>query len=377
MSLSTSFQLRKLGATLNRRQTGWIGVDIGTGALKLAQVERTGSQIQIAGGAVIPFGNTRELNEENLSDDFLRRIIRTAIEVDDNFQGNTAACVVSMSCTDLRVLELPDGSDDERHSMIEEELRSDPNQRSDDLEFDFWNTSVDDGTVENNQQTLSTINVLSISRPLAEQVAHNLLTAKLRCEVLDGLPFSLARATQMVSSDRDEIVPIAALDLGHSSTTFTVTVNGMPMFTRSLKNCSIGLLMKSLSDGLGLTDMECRHLLTSHGIHSDVDYTSPNSRLDQLIFDLTSETLSHLMSELEQTVNYLQRQYQEISPQQLLLFGGGAVIRNLSDILSSKLKIPADVWSLAPKHSELRSVPAASLPLLGPAAALSALAWQS
>lgn len=379
MTKTATLQSRKLKAGLNRRQLGWIGVDIGTGALKLAQMERIGSRMHLSGGVVIPFGKTREINKENLSDGFLKKVIRIATEDGLCFQGKKAACVISMSSTELRTIDLPNGTDDELRSMIHQELESDTNPDSEELEeqeFEFWNTGISSGKNAEEHQAPSLYNVISISRALAEHVAENLLTARLRCQQLDGLPFALARAAQMASGDQFNVEPVAALDWGHSNTTFSLSVSGLPVFTRSLKHCSIGMMKTRLIDGLGLTDLECRQLLSTYGIPLEVDPTSPIRDVQRLIRNLVSEPLSHFFSELEKTMAYLKRHHSEIFPQRLWLLGGGSTLKHLPEALSEKLGIPAQTWGLLTKKSKINTVPTETMGMLGPAAALSALAWQ-
>ena len=123
---------------------GWIGVDIGTHTVKLAQAMRTPDGLRLRHAAVIqrPSSWSDEddlgLNEPDQSS----VEICAALECGE-FRGRNAACLLPMNVCELRGLNVPQGDDRERRAMIANELADDWIDRSAAMEFDFWELGGD------------------------------------------------------------------------------------------------------------------------------------------------------------------------------------------------------------------------------------------
>lgn len=366
----------KFPARLHARQTGWIGVDLGTAALKLAQVERRGWGFQLAAGTVIPYERLPALHRDSIADLSLSRLVRHAVEDADGFDGKSAACVLSMSATELRTMDLPDGTEEELRSIVAGELTAEDEIRASDTEFELWHPGDDVEPAEIQPPGPKTYHVLATSRSLAEEFAAGLLAAGLRCEVLDALPFALARATAMMRIPRGKDNVTAALDWGRSSATLALCRGGVPLFTRTLRDCGTDRLYEALKSGLGLTESEGRQCLAEYGIPAQRDSATGPGAFQSMISDMLSAPLAQLLGELTRTLQYLSQKHPELYPGSFCLFGAGAAVRNAAEFLSRQAGLPARVWSLPWKNPERDNPQAGAAPLLGSAAALSALVWQ-
>src|SRR5262245_7072187 len=102
---------------MRRRRLGWIGVDPGARAIKIAQVERVGSRVRLHRGVVVPRADIAVAEETGVAavapvpsaDELL-----AAMTMRTGFSGRIAACVLPMHKGDLRCLTIPDGSPLER-----------------------------------------------------------------------------------------------------------------------------------------------------------------------------------------------------------------------------------------------------------------------
>ena len=105
---------------------GWIGVDLGTHTVKLAQAVRTPDGVRLRHAAVIqrpspwPEGDALAVDEPDSS----WPEIRAALEC-GGFRGRNAACVLPMNVCELRGLKVPQGDVHERRAMIASELADD------------------------------------------------------------------------------------------------------------------------------------------------------------------------------------------------------------------------------------------------------------
>ena len=126
------------------RQQGWIGVDLGTSAVKLAQVERAGRAP--SGGWSWRLVHARVIRRtpadpvDHGRDGALEwwdRVCRSQ-RLHEGFVGRRAACVLPTGKADLRAIHLPEGSPVERRAMIANELDALLGENAGRRVFDFW-----------------------------------------------------------------------------------------------------------------------------------------------------------------------------------------------------------------------------------------------
>ena len=351
---------------------GWIGIDLGTSAVKLAQVRRVGARWRLVHARIVrraPGNGRANLPEEILAwweDTCQDRQNRAG------FVGRRAACVLPASVTDLRAVHLPDGSEPERRAMIAGELESIFSAGAARRTFDFWECRPPAGEEESK---LENVNVLSVAEDEAALVAEALGRAGLRCLAIDGLPLALAGAVGMVQPAEAQ-APVAAVDWGHASATFSVICAGRPVFTRHFRDCGFGALVSATSEGLGLPADDAEPLLGMHGLPDPAsrggDHPDAIREIQEVLADVTSQALGSMVSQLNKSLAYPELHRSRLVPRKIWLFGGGATVRNMAAVLSARVGLPFEAWRLpgAEGPGSLGAVPDA---LLGPAVALSAL----
>lgn len=359
---------RTLVSRISRRPArGWIGIDIGASSVKVAQVECREGQYRIAKGLLLKDAKPGEGDSAVLQNDWLRRALNVLTFPESGFAGHQAACVLSMSNTELRTLDLPPASDHEIRQILSQELDSGSEGQAEPREFDYWRSSASE----------SQVGILSISHGLADSVARLSRGAGLECRVLDGVPFTLARALQMVSAPHSESGPEAILDWGHAGATFNVAVGGQPLFTRCYRGCGMQQIVQAMESQLGYDAEECEQLLAEQGLPGAQISQSGLGDLQRLIGELSSEVVDQVVEETLKTLAFLRTQPANLQPTRLWLAGGGALIKNIGSLIETRTHIPVASWQL-PFASDEEAVASHSPPaaLLTHAAALSMLAWE-
>jgi len=355
------------------RSKGWIGIDLGTGAVKLAQVEQVAGQYRLACARVVrrsPAGDGNGSTETAApwwADVLRREPLRRG------FAGRNAACVLSASETDLRAMNLPEGSDAERRAMIANELETvfagSPGRRA----FDFWDTR---GPAATGESSLENVHAVSVAEDEVVSVFASLTRSGLLCDVIDALPLVLARAIGLVSAPQPG-VPVAAFDWGSTSATFSIVCDGLPVFTRQLRDCGYASLPTSVAEALGLSVDDAEQLLATHGLCDPVRTDGPLREAQEVLTDVTAQALAKVVSRLDKTLAYPELHRSRLLPERIWLFGGGATVRNLPAILSARLGLPVEAWGLPWSDSSAAIGTRPPVEILGTAAALSALAWLS
>ena len=342
---------------------GWIGIDIGTHAIKIAQIERTADKYRITAQWILSGQGNTDLNgEQGLEKELCHRL--SAIKkLRRLFTGRSCASVLPMSLVDVRSFEIPNGDANEQYQMIAEELAADLEQERSEFTFGYWKTTDQPGQNGN----LDQISVIAVPRKIATAVASGLLKVGMECQMLNGMPCAIARAVEMAGNIDPELATLA-VDVGYSSPTLVLVHQGRPVFSRVLRGGSLQSLMQPLQQELLLSAEECQQLLFRFGIPIPGQATNVAA---QKTLQLIASPLQELVSEIELTMHYIQQQFPALKPSEMQLLGGGAQIKNLSEYLQHKLQVPTKFWSLEENPSD------SSTAMYGVAAALSSLAWEN
>ena len=317
-----------------------LGIDIGTTSIKMARVNMTGGRWTISNRLVLPV-----------------RDKRTKYSPDDGFRGladelnilrsrtlatrHDCSCVLPMSLTDIRSVEVPDGADSDVHQMAVEALK--------DCYPDFDQRVTKSWRHSETPHDMAMVSAVSVRTGIAEQIVADLDGVHLKCVSMNSLPFMLARAAEMSHAVNDH-QPVGLLDWGHSSVTFVVARQGRPEFVRSFRDCSGGSAVCSLSEGLQLDEDDIRHVLATCGLPSTG--TSPDAHgISQSVRQMLMPEIEKVCGELQKTLMYLRHHLRPLLPARLLLFGGMASIPNIADAFQEHCRIETFPWSLNADNS--------------------------
>ncbi len=331
-----------------------IGVDVGTHALKLAQVSRANDRWVLENHVILPVRQPEPLQPADITQHAIREILADTAGCLRPGTA-TAGCVMSMALGDFRSLELPAADDYEMRNMVRAELEGEDGWSADRFVFDFWTGLTTTGN-------LIEVPLLSYRRDMTEAMAEDLVDAGMRCRTLDGLPFALSRAVAM--SERSSSTPIAALDWGGTAVTLTIAVGGRPRFTRSFRGCGLESVLQQMEGRFHTSRSDCWQLLQRFGIRTD-----RSSEIGHAVAETISEPLRRVGDELRRTCAFLQRTAPQLAPASIQLFGGGATVSGIADHLRRLVDAPVAIWQLNGDSQDDTANPIEAV--LGPAIALS------
>jgi Tfp pilus assembly PilM family ATPase len=351
---------------------GWIGIDVGTRAIKLAQVERAPHGLRLVDAIVIPRTTTTSSDgPDGTAPATCREEVRAALAMSSRFSGRTAACTLSMHWCQAKTLKVPveDGTAD--RTLIARKMES--AGYAEHVDFDFWRTDVvEDGDARPTDGVIA----LAVSRRNAAQLAADVSRCGLDCRALDGVPMALTRAVGMVSA-ADYGRPVAAVDWGFGEATLCAISGHTPAYVRRLRGCGFGSVLQAVGGALGLHVDELETLVsTSPNGRSAADHAA-RQELQRAIPDLARLPLRTVVDELRRTLTFLKNQLPALAPERIWVFGAGAIWRQAGEFLGSRVDLPVATWRLC--DAGIGSVPGLSPPeeILAPAVTLSALAWSS
>lgn len=358
----------------NSGQVGWVGVDVGTRAVKLAQLIRGKSGVRLHRAAVIQRSASWPGNDHLAFDPpaTSQAEIRAALEC-GGFAGRDAVCLLPMNVCQMRGLNLPPGSHHERRAMASDELADEWAEKRVPMEFDLWES--DGGRARNAPDTFN-VNVLATPRPWISQAWHDCRKAGLNCWGIDGAPLAMARAAALAGGNRGGQHALV-IDWGFSNATLCIAGNHGPLYCRRVHDCAFRLVLEAVMRAFSITLDEAQHLIDCEGFSAVRDGTDGDVATQTAITEAAAETLDELIRQVQRTLRFTEAQRDHLRPASVWLMGGGASIRNVAQHFARALDMPVHIWSV-PTESELPSCARAQrAAVFGNAVALSALAWEA
>ncbi len=355
------------------QRLGWIGVDIGTHTVKLAQAVRDGAGTRLHRAAVIQ-RPTSWTSEELLGVDepmASQLQIRAALEC-GRFLGRDAVCSLPMNVCQLRCLNVPPGTDHERRTIIGGELAEEWAELSQPMEYDYWEMETSRGEKASDGFNVS---VLATSRPWVSQVFRDCRDSGLDCWAIDGAPLAMARAVVMAGVTSDQRV--LAVDWGYSNVTLSVVGDERPLYSRRVYDCAFGRVLDAVMQMFNVTLDEAQHLVDSQGFVIEESDDATDAITQRAITDAAAGPTEEILKQIRRTLQFTEAQRKHLQPTAIWLMGGGAAMRNVGSFLASQLQLPVHVWQLPHNDEEIPCAAGNRSAVFSAAMALSATAWRA
>jgi type IV pilus assembly protein PilM len=355
------------------QELGWIGVDIGTHTVKIAQTVREGGAVRLHRAAVIqrptPWSSDDALAlEQPIPSSFE---IRAALECGE-FTGRDALCSLPMNVCQLRCLNVPPGTDHERRTIIGGELAEDWAQLRQPMEFDFW--EMEAGRDKNNDAF--NVSVLATSRLWVSQLWRDCRKSGLDCWAIDGVPLTMARAIGLVGAATSGR-RVLAVDWGFSNTTLCVVGEERPLYCRRVHGCGFGLVLDGIMNTFDVTLDEAQYLADSLGFASVAATPSGDQSTQAAILQAAEAPLDELVSQIRRTLAFTEVQRRHLQPVEVWLMGGGASLRNVAEHLAALVGLPVHIWTLAADDKAIDCAEGVRAAVFSGAATLSSAVWRA
>jgi type IV pilus assembly protein PilM len=338
--------------------------------VKLAQVVREGAAVRLHRAAVIQRPTTWSSDDRLGTGEPITSLgeIRAALEC-GGFIGRNAVCALPMNVCQLRSLNIPPGSDQERRTIIADELADEWGEQRGSMEFDYW--EMDAGR-EKSSDTFN-VSVVAAARPWISQVWRDCQRAGVECWAIDGLPLTMARAVEMCGGVSDGRRALA-VDWGYSNTTLCIVGEGHALYSRRIPACSFGRVLDALIARFGITLDDAQHLAETEGLPSPHPLPTGDLQLQHAFAQAAAPVLDELVRQISRTLQFAETQRRHLQPQSIWLQGGGASLKNAAAYLARELSLPVHTVSLAPSGAAIACAAGSRSAIFGSAAALSALA---
>jgi cell division ATPase FtsA len=177
--------------------------------------------------------------------------------------------------------------------------------------------------------------VMGIALPheAADALVQPFLDAGLDVEGITPVMPSMARLTGILPAmEADHLHYL--VDIGWSGARLMVVRNATLLFSRTLHDASIGKLVQDIAERLSLSTVAAAELITSAGI-SSISSDIPAAAQEAVSRAIMS-MLQVIVAEQRKTRNYLSHRYHEFQQGRLAVFGGGASIPGVAEVLEKE-----------------------------------------
>lgn len=354
------------------QQLGWIGVDVGTHTVKLAQAVRDGAGARLHRAAVIQRPASWSGDEALALEQPITSCpeIRAALECGE-FVGRNALGSLPMNVCQLRCLNVPPGSNRERRTIIAGELAEEWADLRHPMEFDFWEMEPS----RDKTSDAFNVSVLAASRLWITQLFRDCRNSGLTCWCVDGVPLTIARAVTLAGGATGPNRALA-VDWGYSSVTLCVVGDDRSLYSRRIHDCAFGRVLDAIMRVFDVTLDEAQHLADSHGVAAEASETADEAT-QRAITDAAAQPIDELVRQLRRTLQFTAAQRRHLQPAAIWLMGGGAALRNVGPYIERQLELPVHVWNVPHDGAEVPCAAGKRSAVFGGAVALSASAWRA
>jgi type IV pilus assembly protein PilM len=298
-----------------------LGLDISSTSVKLLELGRRGNRYRLEGYAVktLPLGAVVEnnINEVGTVADIVQQAVRQS-----RCKAKNAAVAVAGSTVITKVIEMPAGnSDDELETLVSIEADQHIPYALDEVAIDF----EVQGESQNNPDQIKVL-LAACRRENVELRASVVDQANLVPKIVDVEAYTIERAYSLIAEQLEDQAQelVAIIDIGATTTTLSVLMNGGIIYTR-----------EQLFGGKHLTE----EIQQRYGLSfEEADLAKKQGGLPD---DYESEILMPFKELVEQQINrslqffLSSSQYNQVD--HIVLAGGIASIEGLSDLVEERL----------------------------------------
>ena len=332
-----------------------IGIDIGRRYVKAAQLSRSRSGWRVEAAASYP----RPVPQKDFDAEDAR-LLRGVLDR-RGFTGERVVLAVPKEALLTGILELPARSAGAPLDQLARmELARMHRCRPDSLEVAYW-----DLPTPPRANAPARVMASACTHEKAEELMGCLEEEGLDVQALDIHTCALARACRPLLAAEKEITCL--LDIGWQSSWLAVIHMGTVVYQRTFGETGIRPLFDALDGQLELDGELIEALLCEVGVRRNGGEQQEDSEAFDDLRDLIESHLESILNELRLSFSYATHQYPGASVTQLMLVGGGALLRGIQEHLASALEIevqtvaPTDVAECPPPLLETCGSPAMTM----------------
>jgi type IV pilus assembly protein PilM len=302
----------------------FLGLDIGTTAIRLVQLRGHGPVKALVKYAYVPIDSKVALSDAQADQQKVVQAVHELLGQAGVSTKNVAVGIPSAKVftTVVDIDRLPPA-----------ELAKTLNYQADSLiPTPLSESKMDWAVMGDSPKDNTKIEILlsSVTNEFIEQRLDMLESSGLN--VIAFEPDNLALARALIPADA--VLPQLVLDIGHKTTDLVISMQGGPRLTRSIPT-GAEALVRSAAQNLSIDDKQAQQFVFKFGLSQD--------KLEGQIYHAIIGTVDVLVSEVEKSIKFFQARYTGVNIERLILTGAASVLPEFPLYLANKFGISAEI----------------------------------
>jgi len=319
----------------------FLGIDIGDSSLKMVELRKKNRQIFLSNYAFSE--NVSEINFTKVEDVvYLARAINK-VKTEAGITARHVTASLPTFAVFSSIISVASADKKSLAAAVNEEAKKVIPLPLEEMTLDWKVVPDADGTIP----TKGNARVFLTGSPkkLVRKYIDIFKAAKLDLASIETETFSLVRS--LVGDDKATVMIV---EIGANSTDLSIVKESIPVLSRSLAVCA-ATVTRALADKLGLAYAQAEQFKFDLSVSLSAD---AKEELPKLI----TETLEPIVTEMQYMLDFFHSQNNG-RIEKVILSGGGALLLNLADYLSSRLDLKViigDPWNRIHCPAELKPV---------------------
>lgn len=302
----------------------FFGLDIGTTAARLVQLQGAGNSKSLLKYAYVPLDPTISMSDSKSDQQKLAQIIAQLVSQAHVSTKNVAVGIPSnrVFTTVADVDRLPNNELAKAIPLQADALIPTPLSES---TID-WSLLGDSPADKSKQEILLT----SVPNKFVEDRLDVLESIGLNVIAFEPDNLAMARALSVPDAPGAQLL----LDVGHLASDLVIVMNGAPHLTRSIPT-GVEAFLKSASQSLNVDAKQAEQFVYKFGLSRD--------KLEGQVFQAISGTVDLLTGEVEKSIKFFQTRYTGAKVDKIIVTGGASVIPEFPLYIANKFGVNVEI----------------------------------
>jgi type IV pilus assembly protein PilM len=304
--------------------SSFFGLDIGTTAVRLVELQGSSKPKVLAKYAYIPIDSKLSLSDSKEDQHRLAEVIKNLCA-----QAKMTTKNVAVGIPSQRVFTTVVDIDKMKPSDLAKSIK----YQADSLiptplaESTLDWSLIGDSPVDKNKEE-----ILLSSVPSKYVEGRLDLIESAGLNVIAFEPDNLALTRAIVSPQ--STLPQMILDIGYKSTDLVIAMNGSPHLTRAISTGSEAII-KAAAQNLSVDEKQAEQFVFKFGLSKD--------KLEGQIYEATIGTIDVLTEEIEKSINFFQSRYVGTKMERIIVTGGASAIPGFSLHIANKFNVNVEI----------------------------------
>ncbi len=313
--------------------TTYVGIDIGSSYIKIAQLRKTAGRIVLETYGEVALGPYAEVfagELTNLPPEKLSEALNNLLE-QASVTAKDAVMAISSSTSLIFILKLPNNIGKKNlPSVIQSEARKYIPIPLTEVSLDWWVIPGQEVYGDDKSEELGKMDVLvaAVRNEIVEKY-NNVVRGLTR---FDSNVFEIETFSSIRASFKRELAPVLLIDSGASGTRIAVIEHGI-IRKFYVVNRGGAYLSNSIAKSLEIDFKSAEDLKRKVGLNSESD--------NKEVYEIISAGVNYIFSEIQNVITDYERDYHK-PIRKIMLVGGGSLLSYYRESMESRYGIPTE-----------------------------------